>query len=959
MEATGAATTLLERADELQTLADALTEARAGRGRLLLVEAPAGLGKTRLLGALRAELDDVALLHARGGELERDFAFGVVRQLLGPALAAVSDDERARLLSGPAARAAEPAGVVLADSPPPTADADASFAVLHGLHWLVTNLTAAGPLAIVVDDAHWADTPSLRFLAYLARRLDDLPVFVGVAARPAEPGAPAELVDALAAEAAAVLRPAPLSAPATAALVAARLGADPDPVFTQACHTATAGNPFLLGELLAALAADGATPGAAGADRVRELGPASISRAALARLARLGPDAADLARAVAILGTQADLRQAADLAGLDGARAAELADALAAADLFAHARPLDFAHPIVRRAIYDDLPLARRAALHAAAARALHADGGPAEAIAAHLLATEPAADPWVVEQLRAAATRASADGAPDVAATLLERARREPPPEPQRAAVATALGAALARSSDRPGAIARLREAVDLAANPFERLLAAVELGQVLLLDGRADEAAVVLERELDELPPAMVDLGLTIQGALLVAAFAHPEAHRRVVGRPWRFDASAATPGTPSERLWLAIQAFSAGLGHGRADEATAIALRSLDGGRLLSELGPDVPAFYLAANTLVYAEALDAAHETLTQAAAEARRRGSLRGTAMAHCWRSLVALWCGDLGEAAGDAQLTLDAIAHAELGIGRPLAAAFLAQALLESGDLEGADAAVALGRDSGPARAGMPYDFLLLAAGRVRAAQGRHAEALEDLLACGRRQEEHWRVRPPGAFPWRSEAARVQLVLGRPDAAEALVTEELRRARAFGAPRPISAALRAQAAVRGGDEAIGLLREAAALLGDGHPAQLEHAYALVDLGAALRRAGHRADARDPLRQGLDLARRCGAEPLAARAHDELTAAGVRQRKILRSGVSALTPSEQRIARLAAAGRSNREIAQELFVTVRTVEAHLGHAYRKLGVDGRPGLARALGLTPPPGADATQ
>jgi len=946
------ASELLEREPELGAMDETIAAAARGAGGLVVVEAPAGLGKTGLLAGARraAGAYDVTVLSARGGELERDFAFGVVRQLFEAPLAALADAERDRVAGGPAAQAAALLSGVPAPASP-ASDADASFAVLHGLHWLTANLAAVRPLVLLVDDAHWADPPSLRYLAYLARRVRDLPVAAIVAARPSEPGADAALLAALTADAATVLRPEPLSEAATAALVRTRLAADAADPFCAACHDATAGNPFLLRELIAALAGDRAGTDAAGAARVRELGPAAISRAALARLARLGPDAADLARAVAILGTRADLRQAAALAGLDEPAAAAAADLLAGADLFARTRPLDFAHPIVRRSIYDDMALSRRAALHARAARLLAEDPAAIDAVAAHLLAAEPAGEAWAVERLREAAQRALAEGAPDVAATLLERARREPPPEDQRAAVATALGIALARSSDRHGAADRLREAVDLAGQPFERLLAAVELGQVLLLDGRAEEAVAVLEAELEALPPVMVDLGLTIQGALLVAAFAHPQARRRVTGRPWRFDAAAAAPGTSAQRLWLAIEAFTAAMAGASAEDAVALALRALDGGRLLGELGPEMPAFYLAANTLVYADALDAAHATFTDALAEARRRGSLRGAAMASCWRSVVSLWRGDLADAVADSRLTLDAVTHAELGIGRPLAAAFLAEALLERGDVAGADAAIAEGRDCGPARDSMAFDFLLCASGRVRIAQGRGAEALEDLLACGRRQDEDWDVRSPSAFPWRSNAARVLAAQGRGGEATELAGEELRRARAFGAARPLAVALRGVADVAqagGGDDAhaIELLREALAVLEDS-PAQLERARVLVDLGAALRRSGRRADARDPLREALEIARRCGAEPLAALAHDELEASGVRQRKILRSGVGELTPSELRVARLAADGLSNREIAQELYVTVRTVEAHLGHAYRKLGVDGRPGLAAAL------------
>jgi DNA-binding NarL/FixJ family response regulator len=136
------------------------------------------------------------------------------------------------------------------------------------------------------------------------------------------------------------------------------------------------------------------------------------------------------------------------------------------------------------------------------------------------------------------------------------------------------------------------------------------------------------------------------------------------------------------------------------------------------------------------------------------------------------------------------------------------------------------------------------------------------------------------------------------------------------------------------------------LAEAVRVL-EGSASRLEHARALVELGAALRRAKRASDAREPLREGLALARTCGALPLAERAHEELTATGARPRKIVRAGVDALTASERRVSRMAADGMANKDIAQALFVTVRTVEAHLHHAYQKLEIGSRAELANAL------------
>ena len=200
---------------------------------------------------------------------------------------------------------------------------------------------------------------------------------------------------------------------------------------------------------------------------------------------------------------------------------------------------------------------------------------------------------------------------------------------------------------------------------------------------------------------------------------------------------------------------------------------------------------------------------------------------------------------------------------------------------------------------------------------------------------------------PPASFPaWRSLAALEHHALDEAPEALALAREEVELARAWGAPRTLGRALRILGLIEGGDDGIERIREAVAVL-EPSPARLEHAYALADLGAALRRANHRAEAREQLRHALELAQRGGATLLAEQAHEELIATGARPRRIVLTGAASLTPSERRIAAMAAEGLSNREIAQALFVTLRTVEMHLSNAFRKLGVSSRTQLPAAL------------
>src|SRR5919197_5530076 len=211
---------LLERGDELRRIEACLDAARAGAGSTLAIEGPAGIGKTALLSAARAagRAAGMTVLAARGAEIERDFAHGAVRQLLEPALAGAAEAERAELLSGAAALAA-PIVVPTAER----AGAADAFGVLHGLYWLCANLSAQSPLLLVVDDAHWADAASLRFLEFLARRVEGLPIALVVAARPGA-GADGLLAD----PATELVRPAPLSATAVADLVHAGLGRTPE-----------------------------------------------------------------------------------------------------------------------------------------------------------------------------------------------------------------------------------------------------------------------------------------------------------------------------------------------------------------------------------------------------------------------------------------------------------------------------------------------------------------------------------------------------------------------------------------------------------------------------------------------------------------------------------------------------------------------------------------------------------
>jgi ATP/maltotriose-dependent transcriptional regulator MalT len=349
------------------------------------------------------------------------------------------------------------------------------------------------------------------------------------------------------------------------------------------------------------------------------------------------------------------------------------------------------------------------------------------------------------------------------------------------------------------------------------------------------------------------------------------------------------------------------------------------------------------------LVATERFDTVERALGPILAEVHRSGSARGLVAAHSTLGLLELRLGALPEADAAARTALRVLQEGDFAPGLAFAATVLADVAVEAGELDEAQALLDLLPQEGwPA--GVGTVLIPAARGRLRLAQGRAAEALADFETClSLFGADAWgmEIRETGYVHARSGAALALLRLGQPDRACALADAELADVRLFGAPRALGIALRIAGLARGGGAGLQLLGESVAVL-HGSPALLERAHSLAALGAALRRAGERAAARDPLARALDLAARCGARPLAARAREELKATGARPRRPWRTGVEALTPSELRVARLAADGHSNREIAHELYVTLKTVEGHLARAYTKLGIGGRGQLSQALG-----------
>jgi DNA-binding CsgD family transcriptional regulator len=924
---------LVERELELETVERLLAGARAGSGRGLVFEGPAGIGKSSLLAATRTAAGaELRVLSARGGELERELPFGIVRQLLEPVVVAYDAEEREALLAG-AAALAKPVFAV-----DPEAGAEPSFSSLHGLYWLTINLADVQPLLVAVDDTHLADVASLRWLVYLARRLAGVPLALVLATRAAEPGPVQELLDELLViPEVEVLQPGGLSEQAIAGLAAQLLSAEPDPSFVAACGRATGGNPFLLLELFGELKRRGIAPSRENAGLTGQLSSQGVGRAVRARLRRLPKECASLARAVAVLGDPAEPTLAAQLAGLDDATASGAAEALVDAVIFEPGR-LAFVHPLVRSSVYSELSAQERARAHQRAARLLTSAEETPDRIAAHLLATHPGGDAETVQTLRKAAHGARNRGAPDVAVTYLQRALAEPPSVELEPVLAHELGTAALSAGKLELAIEKLREATRTLAEGRLRAEAASALGSALFLADRPEEAMTDLTALISALPESEHEQGLRLQATRWAAVRGGSVAvWRRLQQAGERFVVTSGTPRTIGERLHIAAAAYEAAR-TGTADEARELALQALADGRLLDDPGPESGAFWIAPSVLFFTYADDDAARVSTDVIEWAKQHGSLPAFSMAAQLRAYASVRRGLLAEAEADATSTLEQQSAPQT----LYAHVALVNVLLARGKTTEAGDVFAQVRPEPAATGQIRY---LQTRARIRAASHRPEDALDDLFACGRLERE-WEIRTPAFATWRTDAAPILASVDRLDEARALASEELERCRAFGAQAPLGASLRTLGLLERGDTGIELLEEAVAHL-ERSPARLEHALALVELGAAIRRAGRRADAREPLRKALELARVLGAETVATRAHDELVSAGARPRRDPTESRSNLTASELRVARLAAEGKTNREIAQALFVTENTIETHLRSVFRKLEIRSRSQLARAL------------
>jgi DNA-binding CsgD family transcriptional regulator/tetratricopeptide (TPR) repeat protein len=921
---------LFERTDELGSLSALVTGAAQRDSGIGVVRGPPGVGKTSLLTAARTDAlgHGIRVLSARGSPHERDYPFAVVSQLLGPVVLAADAGARAQLFSGPARHAQrlfEPPGE---DS---SASSDAAYATLYGLFWLLAGIAEYEPVLVVVDDAHLCDAPSGWFLSFLARRLEGLAVTLLLAERSGDGEVDAWLSEIGDDPRARMITPRPLSPTAVTAIAAGRLSGDVDDVLGQACWEATGGNPFFVRAALDELAREDVI-GEARLEQLHGLGPEAVLRSVLVRLARSPAGAVTVAHAVAVLGDGAALDDTAELAELPLARARSTADGLTELGVFAaDGRGLSFAHPIVRNALYRDLTSGARERLHARAATMLMGAGVSATQIAVHVLRSARGLE-GALDVLLSAARTALAQGAPQVAAGYFRRALEEPLDDERRAGLLIDLGSAEAQAGDAQ-AVEHLAAGLRVADDPERRADAALALAHMLAAGERMAESVAILTELGDDLTES------------------HPQVAGRVFSELVSLGDLIARPLVPARARRLASSTDPAGLTH-RAVELTAAAASAVDAGRLaelalksgeLLARGDAVFAFACA--MLIYAEEYSVAQHHLDQALASAVAASSAPRFIGASGQRALLNARRGRLVDAEADARAALDVVSLHDWQPWQTHTLTMVIEALLARG--QAPQAAVELERflQFTDPPAGNQGALLLEARGRLRLELGDIRDAVDDLLGAGQRLEA-WGLHNPSVAAWRSHAAIGLAALGQRARAVGLAEAEVALARRWAAPRALGVALRAVALVYNDERTIPLLNDACTTLARSQ-APVEHARALTDLGAALRRENQRNHAREHLRAALEIAHSTGALSLAQRAHTELTATGARPRMPLRIGIEALTPSERRIAQMASGGLTNMAIAQDLFVTLKTVEMHLTSTYRKLDISSRAQLVDAL------------
>lgn len=928
-----ASSALFGRANEVGILDKLLDSVGSGFGSTVLLEGEAGVGKTRLLeeALALAKRRGFRVLRGSAREVDSDRPFGILAEalFLDPR---ADDEERAEIGRGLTRRSP------FAGSTP----ADERYRLVESILSLLERLTAHEALVLALDDLHWADASSLVALDHVRRRLAHVPLAVVGTLRPLpRPRELERLVAEVAGNDVAHVVIGPLSEEAVAALVRDQLGTEPDPAL-MALVAGARGNPFYVTELVAVLGEEGLLDErnrALEADRAAL--PPTLRLTILRRLGFLSIQTLELLRVASILGSTFPVT---DLSTVLGRPPAELLsaldEALRAGVLAEAGERMAFRHDLVREAVYEDIPIAIRRALHTDAGRRLAGAGASPVHVATHFASAATPGDREAVEWLRRAAREVGAQD-PTIAARLLEKAHDLLPPKDEaRNELLAELAWWLLWSGKLEETVGLSRRL--LAARPDPRVAGTLHyaLAKALVSQGRVAESLRELEVGLsvEGLPEEdrlrlLADLALRrfhardIPGAREAAERALREAE--AAGAP--FPACAA-------RCALAMIALYGGRVPQAVEEAEAtVALADAD---LTGELLLVGPRLYLGL-ALIQADGLDKAVGVLHAARGE-------EGQAFQSVWPGVAALahyHAGRWDDAVAEAETSLALAEETGSRVFDLLVSGTLAQVAFHRNDLRAAERALTAAeeelRDSGLARMGLAW--VQWARAFVKEARGDALDALH--LLDGVWELGVAREMPAECSELTPDLVRLAISAGwQLRAAEVAETME-GLAEHMRTPSARGRALRCRGILEREPDA--LLEAVRALRSGRRP--LELAAACEDAARLLRFAGRDAEAIDLLREAAEQYIGLTASRDAARVDAELRSLGVRPgrrgpRRRPTTGWESLTPTELEVVRLAAEGLTNGEIGRRLFISPRTVSTHLTHVFGKLGVSTRVQLA---------------
>lgn len=903
---------LLEREFERVALDTLVERSARGDGHTVVLDGPPGVGKSALLAWLTARCASAGLKHllTRATRLGAEVPFGIARRLL-------ADEVRANpaLLDVGWARRCRP----LFDGEVPGAGLAAPL--VEGLVALVGELIRVhGAVTLIVDDVQRADPSSLAFLIELAEREQDVRAGLAIAITSGQEATDDDALERLRALAGPrLMSPSPLSAAAVRRLVLERLPEGGE-AFSARLADAAAGNPLLATELIDAAVRSGKT----------ELTvPDGLSRLVSMRIERLTPEAGRLARAVAVLG-EAPVRLTAELADLSPEEADAAADALVERRVLAAEEPLRFEQPILGDALLEAMPRFELAARHRRAAELQQGNAADEDQVAAHLVRTRPAGDAWCTEVLRRAARASLQRGDPGQAVRMLERAALEPPPSSERGELLIELARARA-AAGLPSAIEAFEDALGQVLERSERARAWHGLSRLLYVRGEFRTAADAAARGLAELPsgdPRRERLLADELGAAILV----PELSARTAARTEEL-IFGDRPTDPALLAQLIIHQSWRGI---RVERLVELARAAVAADPLVD---PESGGFALSfvAGALNMADEVRLSVELLDAGLSRVAQLGDPLAEVSLRCCRAWARIYQGDLRRAAEDLEAVL-AMSELSWSAIDGLCGPPLVVLRLERGDLAGAREAL----ERTPR--GWHNPGLDWFAGAIAAAAGDYSTALEAFEAAGAELEGVLGMGNPGVLPWRSSAALAAARLGMLDRATALLAPELEQAAALNRPRLLGIALRTAGVIE--DDPAQLERSVEVL--EPSSARLELARSLLALGVAYRRARRSVEARAPLTRALALAQECGSTAVTERIRLELRATGARPRNRPLAGPKALTSSERNVAELAAAGKTTRQIADDLFLAPKTVEGHLTKVFRKLRISSRSELSAKLG-----------